>query len=152
MAGISDLKVFLGEWTVEVRFPDGHPGAGNGPAPAARSVFEWILGGRYLTQRSEVDHPDAPNSFSVYAYDPYKDGFTQHYYDSRDVIRLYAMTLSNGVWTLTREASDFSPLDFRQRYVGTFSADGDRIDGAWEMARLGEGFKTDFQMNYVRKA
>lgn len=35
---------------------------------------------------------------------------------------------------LTREVPDFSPLDFGQRFTGTFSADGDTITGAWENA------------------
>lgn len=150
MAGMSDLEIFLGEWAVEVRFPDGHPANAVGPAPEARSVFEWMLDGKYLTQRSEVDHPDAPNSLSVYSADPDKDGYTQHYFDSRGVTRLYAMTFTGGVWTLLRESADFSPLHFRQRYVGTFSEDRNRIDGAWELARPGSGFELDFDLNYVR--
>jgi hypothetical protein len=150
MAAISDLDVFVGEWTVEVRFPEGHGADAKGAAPAARSVFEWILDGKYLVQRSEVDHPDAPNSMSVYSANP-AGGYTQHYYDTRGVTRLYAMTFTDGVWTLLRESPDFSPLDFRQRYVGTFSADGTRIDGAWEMAQPGADFAVDFQMNYIRR-
>jgi hypothetical protein len=148
MGDIDDLAPFVGEWTVEVRFPADHPAAAGGPAPEARSVFEWILDGKYLRQTSEVDHPDAPNAVSVYSVDP-KGGFVQHYFDSRGVTRLYAMTFTDGVWTLVRESADFSPLDFRQRYVGTFSADGDRIDGAWEMAQPGADYD-DFQMSYVR--
>ena len=148
MAGISDLAVFVGEWTVEVRFPEGHPANVGGPAPEARSVFEWTLGGSYLTQRSEIDHPDAPNSLSIYS--AASDAFIQHYFDSRGVTRVYAMTFTGGVWTLLRESADFSPLNFRQRYVGTFSEDGNRIDGAWEMAQPGSDYEHDFAMNYVR--
>ena len=43
-----------------------------------------------------------------------------------------------------------SPLNFRQRYVGTFSEDGNRIDGAWEMAQPGSDYEHDFALNYVR--
>jgi hypothetical protein len=149
MGDINDLAAFVGEWTVEVLFPAGHPAAVDGAAPAARSVFEWFLDGGYLRQRSEVDHPDAPNSMSVYSVDP-KGGFVQHYFDSRGVTRLYAMTFADGVWTLVRESADFTPLHFRQRYVGTFSGDGNRIDGAWEIARPGADYALDFEMNYVR--
>ena len=42
------------------------------------------------------------------------------------------MSFVDGVWTLTRESPDFTPLDFRQRFIGTFSADGNTISGAWE--------------------
>lgn len=42
------------------------------------------------------------------------------------------MGLQEGGWTLLRDAPDFSPLDFQQRFRGTFSAVGDTIDGWWE--------------------
>jgi hypothetical protein len=47
--------------------------------------------------------------------------------DSRGLVRLYAMSLADGVWTLTRESPDFTPLAFRQRFTGTFSDDGNVI-------------------------
>jgi hypothetical protein len=39
---------------------------------------------------------------------------------------VYAMDLSDGVWTLLREPPypDFSLLDFSQRFTGTFSSGG----------------------------
>ncbi|WP_326834185.1 hypothetical protein VSH64_04550 [Amycolatopsis rhabdoformis] len=120
-----------------------------GPAPVARSVFAKILDGNYLTQRTEVPLREAPDSFSIVA--PHEDGtFTQHYHDARGVSRLYAMTFRDGVWTLLREAADFSPLNFRQRFTATFSADGDRIDGAWELAQPGQDWQHDFEMHYRR--
>jgi uncharacterized protein DUF1579 len=150
----SDLEIFVGQWTVEVRFPGGpaggSPPAGGGAGPVARSVFEWILGGRYLTQRTEISIPDAPDSLAIVAFDPQEGRYTQHYYDSRGVTRLYAMTLADGAWTLLRESADFSPLDFAQRFTGTFSADGNRIDGAWELAQPGSGWELDFEMSYSR--
>jgi hypothetical protein len=54
------------------------------------------------------------------------------------------------VWTLTRESPDFAPLDFRQRFTGTFSADGNTIDGAWESGRDGGGWEHDFALTYRR--
>jgi hypothetical protein len=42
------------------------------------------------------------------------------------------MTLAGGVRTLTRESSDLTPLDFRQRFTGTFSEDGNTISGGRE--------------------
>jgi hypothetical protein len=53
----SDLEIFVGEWVVEARFPSGPPGG----SPAAHSVFEWILGGRYLAQRTEISIPEVPD-------------------------------------------------------------------------------------------
>jgi len=85
----SDLAIFVGQWAIEARFPggppDGSPAAGGGSEPVARSVFEWILGGRYLAQRIEVSIPEAPDSLAIVAVGPEKGTYTQHYYDSRGV-------------------------------------------------------------------
>jgi hypothetical protein len=140
----SELDVLVGQWTVTARFPGDVPT----DAAAARSVFEWILDGRYLVQRTEISVPGVPDSMSVVAADG--ESYTQHYYDSRGVTRLYAMTFADRVWTLTREAADFSPLDFRQRFVGTVSPDGERIDGAWEVGTPDGGWKLDFEVTYTR--
>ena len=49
------------------------------------------------------------------------------------------------------EAPDFTPLEFRQRFTGTFSADGNTIDGAWETAPAGGGqWEHDFGLTYRR--
>jgi len=65
-------------------------------------------------------------------------------------VRLYAMSLVDGVWTLTRESPDFSPLDFRQRFTGTFSEDGNTIGGAWESAHGDADWEHDFALTYRR--
>jgi hypothetical protein len=137
----TDLNVFLGQWSVDARIPG---------APTGHSVFELILDGQYLVQRTHVPVPEAPDSLAVVTAGPEKGAYRQHYYDSRGVTRLYAMTFTGGVWTLLRESADFTPLDFAQRFTGTFSADGDRIDGAWETAMPGEGWHLDFELTYTR--
>jgi hypothetical protein len=71
-------------------------------------------------------------------------------YDSRGVVRLYAMSLADGVWTLTRESPDFTPLDFRQRFTGTFSQDGNTITGAWEKSPDGTDWEHDFTLIHRR--
>jgi hypothetical protein len=54
-------------------------------------------------------------------------------------------------WTLERRAADFSPLDFHQRYEGTLSEDGSRIDGRWLISHDdGATFEVDFPLSYVR--
>jgi hypothetical protein len=149
---LARLDAFVGKWVVEVRFPDGHPARSDatGGGPQARSWFEWALGGQFLLQRTEVPIPEAPDSLSVVSADPATGTYTQHYYDARGVVRLYAMTFADGVWTLTRETADFSPLDFRQRFIGTFSEDGNTISGAWETGRDGGGWEHDFALIYRR--
>ena len=144
------LGVFVGEWILEVRFP-GHEQA-PGEGPRARSRFEWALDGQFLLQRTEVPVPAAPDSLAIIGVDPQTGAYTQHYYDSRGVARLYAMSLAGRAWTLTRESADFSPLDFRQRFTGTFSPDGNTISGAWEKDLDGAGWEHDFALTYRRAA
>ena len=140
------LNPFVGEWELDVSLP-------SPDEVRARAVFEWALDGRFLVQRVEISIPEAPNSIALMGADPGGDAFTQHYYDSRGVIRLYAMTFEDGVWTLQRDSPDFSELGFWQRYSGTFSADGDAIEGAWEMSHdEGATWEHDFDLVYRRVA
>lgn len=134
------LRPFVGEWTLE---------ASLGPGIVGRSTFEPTLGGAFLLQRSEVPVPEAPDGLSIIAADP-GGAFTMHYFDSRGVVRLYAMTFSDRVWTLHRGKPDFSPFRFHQRFTGTFSDDGDAIDGRWETSDDGTTWKLDFELAYAR--
>jgi hypothetical protein len=145
IAALERLEPFIGEWGVEAVFPQIGPTGMGG-----RSVFEWTLDGKFLVQRSSVDHPEAPDGLEIVAVNPDGETYTQHYFDSRGVVRVYAMTFADGVWTLERREPDFSPLDFQQRFRGEFSADGDRIEGAWETSDDGSDWKLDFELIYTR--
>jgi hypothetical protein len=68
------------------------------------------------------------------------------------VVRLYAMTLADGVWTLARDSPDFTSLEFRQRFAGTFGPDGNTITGAWEKCCNGSQWEHDFTLTYRRNA
>lgn len=143
-AALERLDVFIGEWRLGL----GHsiPPAGEG---GPHSVFEWVLDGQFLVQRTEIPDPNAPNGLCIVAHEPNTDGYTQHYFDSRGVVRLYAMTFRDGIWTLLREKPDFSPLDFSQRFTGKFSADGNTITATWEL-NDGSGWRKDFDLTYAR--
>jgi hypothetical protein len=140
-AALKRLDAFIGEWRVDASFPGSPPG---------RSVFEWALDGQYLVQRSESPDP-APDSLAVVSVDPKTRRYTQHYFDSRGVVRLYAMTLSRVSWTLARESPDFSPLDFNQRFSGKFARDGKTIKGSWETSKKrGSAWVKDFDLVFTR--
>jgi hypothetical protein len=149
---LARLGVFVGEWIVEARFPSGQPSSSDarGEGLRTRSRFEWALDGQFLLQRTEAPVPQAPDSLTIVSVSPETGAYTQHYYDSRGIARLYAMSLADGVWTLTRESPDFSPLDFRQRFTGTFSQDGNTITGAWEKHLNSAGWEHDFALTYRR--
>ena len=126
------LEPLIGEWTVTSSLGD----------VRAVATFEWTLGGAFVLQRSQIDLPEAPDALCVIA--PAGDDFTQHYFDSRGVVRIYAMTFDGTTWTLERDGEDFA-----QRYVGEFS--GDRIEGRWEIKQPGEAdFRLDFELSYDR--
>ena len=138
------LERFIGEWTLLVTFP------GTPPVEGGRVVFEWMTGQRFLIQRWEVPVPEAPDGLAVIGFDEGRGTFLQHYFDSRGIARVYVMSLEDGIWTLRRETPDFSPLDFAQRYTGTFSDDGTTIIGPWEIAHDGSTWEHDFDLTYLR--
>jgi hypothetical protein len=65
--------------------------------------------------------------------------------DSRQISRIYQMSLSDGVWKLWREAPGFS-----QRFTGTFSGDGRTISGRWEKSTDGSQWEHDFDLTYTK--
>ena len=139
-AALARLELLVGEWTLESPIAPGQTG---------RSVFEWALGGAFLLERSEAPDP-APNGLTIVAPDEDGAGYTQHYFDSRGVVRVYAMTFDDGVWTLLRTSADFTPLSFSQRYTGRFSDDGRTIEGRWEKSDDGENWELDFELVHRR--
>jgi hypothetical protein len=137
---LAALDVLVGEWVEQVEVPD---------APPGRCTFEWDVRGTVLVQRSFSPLPEFPDGLMVIA--PDQDGYLQHYFDSRGVVRLYRMTLTDETWTLLRTEPDFSPLEFSQRYVGAISSDRDRIEGRWETSYDdGKTWQTDFPLTFTR--
>jgi hypothetical protein len=145
-ASLEALKPLIGEWRLVPTFKDVPP-ANIG----ARVSFEWMPGERFLIQRWEVPIEEAPDGMAIIGPDPEREGnYLQHYFDSRGVARVYKMSFENGVWKLWRDEADFSPLDFSQRYTGTFSDDGKTIVGAWEICHDGTTWEHDFDLSYTK--
>ena len=140
------LAVFVGEWRLAPNFKD-LPSADID----ARVVFEWMPGRRFLIQRWEVALPEAPDGIAIIGTDPKSKGnFLQHYFDSRGVARVYKMSVSDRGWKLRRDTPDFSPLEFAQRYTGTFGDDGRVITGSWEICHDGTTWEHDFDLTYTK--
>ena len=133
------LEPLIGRW--EIPAGDGEPG---------EAMFAWALGRRFVEMRTSVPVEGAPDGLMIIA-PAAGGGFTQHYFDSRGVVRVYAMRFDGPEWTLERRTADFSPLDFHQRFEGTLSEDGSRIDGRWLISHDdGATFEVDFPLSYVR--
>ncbi len=140
-SALARLEALVGDWTEQVNLPG---------TPAGRMSVEWILDGQFLIQRSQIPGPDFPDSVAVIAVTPDGTGYTQHYFDSRGVVRTYAMTLDQHTWTLLRDRPDFTPLHFAQRFTATFTTDGNTITATWESSDDGEQWHKDFDLIYTR--
>ena len=134
------LEALVGERTMEAGPPGGPPWPG-----AARVTFEWLEGGPLLVERWRIDLPEAPDGVAVIGCDGLSGSYYQLYTDERDVQRIYAMSLEDGVWKLWRGGEPFS-----QRFTGEFSEDGKTITGRWEAAKDGENWETDFDLVYTK--
>ena len=135
-----DLGKFVGQWELEVDLPG---------AEGVRGQVTFELMGTLLVQRTSVPVPEAPDSCCVVVSRD-NHGYVQHYFDSRGVARLYAMTFDGRTWTLQRGEPDFTALDFHQRYVGTFADDHTAITGEWQSSADGNEWSRDFGLTYRR--
>ena len=139
MADQSNLQALVGEWELEAAFEPA-------PSPGTRGrvQFEWMPGERFLIQRWEVDHPEAPDGLAVIG--AADDGYVQHYFDSRGVARVYEISLENGVWRTWRDDPEFS-----QRFTGRFSDDGSAIECVLERTEPDGTWVHDFDLTYRRR-
>jgi hypothetical protein len=144
-AVLDRLDVLIGQWQMEASFEAGYWGPGTPPmtSQGGRTIFEWLAGQFFLIQRFATDHPAAPSGLAVIGAGDEPGTCVQHYYDSRGVARVYQLSLDGGTWRLWREAPGFW-----QRYTGVISADGTRIEGAWEASADGREWKHDFGLSY----
>ena len=141
---LDTLEPFIGEWTVEgkhIAFPN--------TVIHGRSVFEWWGDRTFLIHHSTYDHPDFPDSISIIGATQPNGGLAQHYFDTRGVHRLFAMTFDRGVWTFDRKAADAK--DFDQRIHATFSADGNTITSEAKLRDSGtHEMRPDFSVTYSK--
>ena len=139
-AALRELERLAGEWRLTAVGATGEAWPGE-----SRSSFERHPSGAYLVQRTTIDLREAPNSTSIIGCDAANGTYCQLYSDDRGVCRIYAMTIDEREWTLSREGQPF-----RQRFAGRFEAGGRKIVGRWEKAEDGEDYTIDFELTYTR--
>jgi hypothetical protein len=137
---LQELEPLVGAWILEARPPGGEPWRGGG-----RSTFAWHPSGAHLIQHTTIELAEAPNSVSITGCDAGNGTYVQLYSDDRGVSRIYDMSIGDGEWRLWREGKPFD-----QRFIATFSRDGNTISGRWEKSEDGTTFTTDFELVYRR--
>src|SRR5262249_4504296 len=80
------------------------------------ATFEWLEGGRFLIERSLMDHELFPDAISVVGAPETGDGLVMEYFDSRGVRRTYAVSLEDGVLRIWRDHPGFD-----QRFWATLA-------------------------------
>jgi hypothetical protein len=139
-ATLEQMQPLVGQWTVEAVAPWAPPGGERG-----RAIFQWGPGEAFLVQRWETPVDAAPDGVAIFAVDEESGELVQHYFDSRGVVRQYATSIEDGVWSLRKLTPGFA-----QRFRAELSADGKTIEGAWEKADDGVTWEHDFDLVYRR--
>ena len=120
------------------------------PDLGARGTFEWMGDRAFVLERWTVPIAEAPDGLAIIGWDEGRGSFLQHYFDERGVARVYEMSFDDGVWRLERTKPDFSPFEFSERFTGTLSGDGTRIEGTWEISQDHKTCEKDFDPIYTR--
>ena len=132
---IDALAVLIGEWDTESKKLGGR----------GRATVEKFEGDRFVRLRSSEDNAKFPTSTWIIGSDDSTHDCTCLYFDSRNVRRVYQMSVTDSVWTIWRNAPNFN-----QRFVGEISSDGKTISGRWEMSKDGSTWEVDFDLTYRR--
>ncbi|MCI0712105.1 MAG: hypothetical protein L0154_18260 [Chloroflexi bacterium] len=140
---LKDLAVLVGDWDMELSNASFLPDS-SATLPG-RASFEWLEQGAFVILRQGSEQSGAPSSKWIIGRDDSTGTYKLLYFDSRGVSRIYTMSFDGRVWKKWREASGF-----HQRFTGTFSDDGNRITGSWEMSSDGTNWEHDFDLTYTR--
>jgi hypothetical protein len=133
---------FIGSWETE----GSHPML-PGERIRGTSSFEWLEGRRFVIWRSHSGHPEVPDAITIVGV---TDGqLSMHYFDQRGVYRVYVASLHGSTWRFWRDAT---PPDLSQRFIATFSDDGDAISCRGQLSRDGKDWEDDLALDYRRCA
>jgi hypothetical protein len=153
---LQQLNQLVGSWKTEATHP-----AFPGVVVHGTVSVEWLEGERFLIHRARTDHPDFPDSISIIGFtesdrvdelprgDPSASGapLSMHYFDSRGVFRVFAVSIDDESLRFWRDSPGFS-----QRYTGTFADGGGSIVGRWQLRTDDAVWRDDLEIDYRRSA
>jgi hypothetical protein len=140
---IERLGMFVGKWNLEISSMSFHED--KSATVHGRATFDWIEGGAFLRERSEVPNTAFPRAIAIIGPDDSAETYSMLYFDSRGVSRIYQMSLNGETWKLWRDFPGFS-----QRFIGTFSDDHNKITARWEKSSDGRNWEHDFDITYTK--
>lgn len=137
---LEPFKTLIGEWQTT----GSHPYFPNTPLHG-RTSFEWLEGGAFLIERSEIDHPRFPDGVEIFGSDDMSKEFFMLHFDERGTSRKYNVALTENGLTWWRDEPNFS-----QRFTITIENDGNKMVSKGEMSRGGAGWEDDLALTFVR--
>jgi hypothetical protein len=138
----------VGAWTTEATHPQ-MPGV----VIAGSCTFEWLEGEQFLILRSHYDNPEIPDAVSIIGD---TDGFKMHYFDSRGVYRLYAMTVTPEGWVVAMDRNaptgSFASSDapFSQRMTYTLEHGNQAMSAKGQLSHDDVNWEDDLEATYRR--
>ncbi|HTV20772.1 MAG TPA: hypothetical protein VMG12_18940 [Polyangiaceae bacterium] len=156
---LKPLERLIGNWTTEATHP-----ALPGVVVKGTASIEWLEGERFIIQRTRTEHPEFPDAISIIgsterdrvddkgradAHSATSHGtpsLTLHYFDSRGVFRVYDVASEPAAIRFWRLSPGFS-----QRFSGTFTDNGDTIDGLWQLSNDDSHWEDDLKITFHRR-
>lgn len=109
------------------------------------TTFEWLEGGHFLIQRSQVDDEHFPDAITIIGPPADGDGLVAEWFDSRGIRRTMTTTVEDGVWRTEREEPGFD-----QRFTATLGQDS--FEGLAELAEAPGEWVDDLKITFRRRA
>lgn len=137
---LKPFEVLIGEWETtgsHSYFPD--------TVLHGRAIFEWVEGGAFLIQRSEIDEPQFPDGIEIFGSDDVAKKFFMLHFDERGVSRKFEVSVDGNQIRWWREEPSFS-----QRYTLTIEESGNKLLSEGEMSQNGAPWEKDLELTYTR--
>lgn len=140
---LEPFKIFIGEWKVEISAMSFR--ANQFDTVIGLISFKWLENQPFIIEHSEFSDSEFPSGTQVIGLDDINKNYCVLYSDSRGVLRIYEMSLNEGLWKIWRTAPDFS-----QRFTGAFSDNNNTITARWENSQDGLNWEHDFDLTYTK--